>query len=85
LTRRSKKARAQIERDEAAMALRRAAFALGERVTHPIFGAGTVVAVNAAEMYYSIQFDRLGTERAIQFGGILKRDGHGGASGDANR
>jgi DNA helicase-2/ATP-dependent DNA helicase PcrA len=67
-------ARAQIKRDEAAMALRQAAFAAGERVTHPVFGAGTVIAVNAAEMCYSIQFDRLGTERAIQFGRILQRE-----------
>ena len=67
-------ARVQIKRDEAAMALRQAAFAVGERVTHPVFGAGTVVAVNAAEMCYSIQFDRLATERAILFGGLLERD-----------
>jgi DNA helicase-2/ATP-dependent DNA helicase PcrA len=69
------RARGEIRLSEAAMALRQAAFAAGERVTHPVFGTGTVVAVNAAEMCYSIQFDRLGTERAIQFGGILKRDG----------
>jgi DNA helicase-2/ATP-dependent DNA helicase PcrA len=72
-------ARREIGRDEAAMALRQAAFAIGERVKHPVFGAGTVVAVNAGQMCYSIQFDRLETERAIQFGGILQRDGQGRA------
>jgi DNA helicase-2/ATP-dependent DNA helicase PcrA len=74
-------ARREIRRDEAAMALRQAAFAVGERVTHPVFGAGTVIAVNAAEMCYSIQFDRLRTERAIQFGGLLERDDCGASHG----
>jgi DNA helicase-2/ATP-dependent DNA helicase PcrA len=66
-------ARAHIRLDEATMALRRAAFAAGERVAHPVFGAGTIVAVNAAALCYAIQFDKLKTERAIQFNAPLER------------
>ncbi|MDR0577656.1 MAG: ATP-binding domain-containing protein, partial [Candidatus Accumulibacter sp.] len=65
-------ARAYIQRDEAALALRRAAFARGERVVHPVFGAGAIVAVNADGLYYAIQFDGLKTERNIQFGSTLE-------------
>jgi DNA helicase-2/ATP-dependent DNA helicase PcrA len=72
-------ARSEIRLSEATMALRQAAFSVGDRVTHPVFGAGTVVAVSVSEMCYAIQFDRFGTERAIRFGGILQREGQGGA------
>jgi DNA helicase-2/ATP-dependent DNA helicase PcrA len=60
-------ARAYICLDEAAMNARRAAFAPGERVLHPVFGAGKIVAVNASELCYMILFDKLKTERAIRF------------------
>ncbi|GHU25891.1 DNA helicase [Betaproteobacteria bacterium] len=66
-------ARAYIQRDEAALALRRTAFAPGERVIHPVFGVGAIVAVNARELCYTILFDALKTERSIQFGATLDR------------
>ena len=66
-------ARAHIRLDEAAMALRRAVFVAGERVTHPVFGAGTIIAADTAALCYTIQFDRLKSERAIQFSAPLER------------
>lgn len=47
-------------------------FRVGERVEHPVFGPGTIMAVNMGESSYSILFDKLKTERGIQFGAKLK-------------
>ncbi|MDR1062723.1 MAG: UvrD-helicase domain-containing protein [Azoarcus sp.] len=61
-------ARACIHLDEAALDARRVVFAPGERVRHPVFGAGKIVAVDTRELCYMILFDGLKTERAIRFG-----------------
>jgi DNA helicase-2/ATP-dependent DNA helicase PcrA len=66
-------ARACIQRDEAALTLRHAAFAPNERVMHPVFGPGTIIAVSPGELCYTILFDALKTERSIQFGVTLIR------------
>jgi DNA helicase-2/ATP-dependent DNA helicase PcrA len=60
-------ARAHIRFDEATLSARRAVFAVGERVVHPVFGAGKIVAVDTRELCYMILFDKLKTERAIRF------------------
>ena len=39
----------------------------GERVKHPVFGAGTIEEVDLENSAYIIQFDRLPTTRAIAF------------------
>ena len=44
-----------------------AAFAVGDRVRHAVFGNGTVLAANADEKCYSIRFDGMETPRAIAF------------------
>ena len=43
-------------------------FSTGERVTHPIMGAGVIIAIKPEEGCYAIQFDALATERNIRFG-----------------
>lgn len=48
-------------------------FGAGDRVTHPAFGAGTVLTVNAKTLTYKIKFDSLATERDIQFRAPLTR------------
>ncbi|GHU57016.1 DNA helicase [Clostridia bacterium] len=48
-------------------------FSRNDRVSHPAFGLGTVLEVNTAELCYTIRFDNLATERAIQFGGKLSK------------
>ena len=40
---------------------------IGERVKHPVFGVGTITAVNEKALSYRIKFDRLDTERDILF------------------
>ncbi|TKI07771.1 ATP-dependent helicase [Martelella alba] len=47
-----------------------ARYAVGERVAHPVFGAGTVMAVQQKDRYYTIKFDALPTERNIQFAAL---------------
>ena len=42
-------------------------FNVGDRVSHPVFGQGTIEAVNAKDLIYRIQFDNLATARDIQF------------------
>jgi DNA helicase-2/ATP-dependent DNA helicase PcrA len=64
-------AKRSILRGEQNQKSRQALFAPGDRVTHPAFGTGTVTEVNAAELFYSIRFDALKTERAIRFGTSL--------------
>ncbi|WP_413733094.1 ATP-dependent helicase [Sodalis sp. RH20] len=48
-------------------------FRAGDRVSHGVFGCGTVIAVDGYESAYSIKFDGLPTERSIQFGAPLIR------------
>lgn len=43
----------------------------GDRVRHPVFGAGTIAAVDLTGMCYAVKFDMLGTERSIRFGANL--------------
>ncbi|MDR1336889.1 MAG: UvrD-helicase domain-containing protein [Tannerella sp.] len=64
-------ARSYIRREEEALNRRRATFAAGDRVVHPVFGQGTVMAVYFDEACYGILFDSLKTERSIHFGGNL--------------
>lgn len=47
-------------------------FQTGSRVDHPVFGPGTITAVNAGESNYSILFDAFKTERNIQFSAKLE-------------
>ena len=44
-----------------------AAFAVGDRVRHAVFGNGTVLVANADEKCYSIRFDGMETPRTIAF------------------
>lgn len=48
-------------------------FKLGDRIEHPVFGPGTITTVNLSESSYSILFDKLKTERGIQFGAKIKK------------
>ena len=41
--------------------------AVGQRVKHGIFGCGVVVDVDAAKAAHIVQFDKIGTPRAISF------------------
>ena len=61
--------RAQDRRlDEAEPAAR---FSVGDRVTHPIFGEGTVQGVDATQSAYQIFFDGLDTPRTLAFKAAL--------------
>ena len=42
-------------------------FSPGDRVVHPIFGAGQVVGIDADRSAYEIKFDSMGTTRSIAF------------------
>ena len=44
-----------------------AAFAVGDRVRHAVFGDGTVLAADSDEKCYTIRFDGMETPRAIAF------------------
>lgn len=48
-------------------------FKVDDRIEHPVFGPGTISAVNISESSYSILFDKLKTERGIQFGAKIKK------------
>ena len=48
-----------------------ARFAVGARVRHTVFGAGTVVAVDTDKRAYEIRFDTLATNRTLSFGCAL--------------
>ena len=52
----------------------RAAFAAGDRVRHPIMGAGTVVAVDEDKGAHIVQFDGAATPRAISFKAKLESE-----------
>ncbi len=49
------------------------AFRKGERIDHIIFGPGTIQEIRMNESVYIILFDRLKTERSIQFGAKLNK------------
>jgi DNA helicase-2/ATP-dependent DNA helicase PcrA len=51
-----------------ALTHRRPVFGAGDRVAHPVFGAGTVTELRFHEGCYVIRFDALTTERSICFG-----------------
>ena len=46
-------------------------FGVGDRVTHPVFGEGTIIAVNEDALNYEIDFDKLEGTRRIQFRAIM--------------
>lgn len=48
-------------------------FRTGDRVEHQVFGPGTVMSVNLNESSYSILFDKLKTERGMQFSAKLTK------------
>ena len=48
-------------------------FEAGERVRHPVFGEGTITALDEKAMSYLVKFDSLETERRIRFDGKLER------------
>jgi DNA helicase-2/ATP-dependent DNA helicase PcrA len=67
------KARRHIEYDEEKLLRMQSLFQAGDRVTHQVFGAGTVTDVKPAEMCYVIRFDALATERNVLFGAGLAK------------
>ncbi|WP_413734078.1 ATP-dependent helicase [Sodalis sp. RH21] len=46
-------------------------FQPGDRVSHPVFGSGTIQAVHGHESAYAVKFDGLPTERNMQFSAPL--------------
>lgn len=46
-------------------------FAIGARVEHPVFGQGTITAVDNFKQNYTITFDKLPTPRTMRFGAPL--------------
>jgi DNA helicase-2/ATP-dependent DNA helicase PcrA len=46
-------------------------FEIGTRIRHPVFGDGTITAVDLEKSNYVIQFQNLSTERTIRFGANL--------------
>lgn len=48
-----------------------ARFSAGARVEHPVFGTGTITAVDAAAHTYTITFDKLSTARTMRYGAPL--------------
>jgi DNA helicase-2/ATP-dependent DNA helicase PcrA len=64
------KAHRHIEYDEEKLQRMQSLFQVGERVAHPVFGAGTITAVKGTEMCYVIKFDGLATERNVVFGAV---------------
>ncbi|MDR1080958.1 MAG: UvrD-helicase domain-containing protein [Deltaproteobacteria bacterium] len=50
------------------------AFVAGDRVVHPSFGRGEILAVKMREGSYSIKFDALSTARDISFAALLSKE-----------
>ncbi len=48
-------------------------FVVGDRVQHPVFGPGTVIAVDLKNTSYTIRFDDLPTERTLRLGIKLEK------------
>ncbi len=69
-------ARAQsfISYDEQRLDKLRTLFHEGDRVKHPVFGAGTIILVNANACCYTIKFEGMTTERSIQFAARLEAE-----------
>jgi DNA helicase-2/ATP-dependent DNA helicase PcrA len=68
-------ARLHIEYSEQALQNERRRFSPGDRIVHPVFGSGEVVGIERAASCYRVRFDRLATERNIQFGANLAKAG----------
>lgn len=62
-----------IDYDEKRLSQMKNLFSPGDRVVHPVFGAGTVVLTNEKASCYTIKFDSLSTERSIQFAAKLEK------------
>ena len=72
-----------FDEDESLGAVKKAPtaeFAVGDRVMHKIFGAGTVSAVDKKNFCYEISFDKFATPRSIQFDFPLIRHSRGGGN-----
>ncbi len=46
-------------------------FKVGSRVGHPVFGLGTIIAVDSQKQNFTIQFDKITTTRNLRFGAPL--------------
>ncbi len=46
-------------------------FKVGSRVEHPVFGLGTIIAVDSQKQNFTIQFDKITTTRNLRFGAPL--------------
>ncbi len=49
-------------------------FNVGDEVTHPVFGEGTIVSVNEEAQNYDIDFKKLEGIRRIQFRAVMKKE-----------
>ena len=62
-----------IAYDEERLAKMRTLFNVGDRVRHPAFGDGTIKLINNSAFCYVIKFDKIATDRSIQFAAKLER------------
>ncbi len=62
-----------IRHDEARLEVLRTLLKPGDRVSHPTFGEGKILLVNAGASCYTVKFDSLQTERNILFSAGLKK------------
>ncbi|MBO4320382.1 MAG: UvrD-helicase domain-containing protein [Treponema sp.] len=62
-----------ITYDEKRLASMRTLFSVGDRVRHKTFGDGTITLVNANAFCYMVKFDKIETERSIQFSAKLEK------------
>ncbi|MCH5291634.1 MAG: UvrD-helicase domain-containing protein [Treponema sp.] len=62
-----------IAYDEERLKAMRTMLSAGDRVSHPIFGSGTIALVNPNASCYIVKFDGMETERSIQFTAKLER------------
>jgi DNA helicase-2/ATP-dependent DNA helicase PcrA len=49
-------------------------FAIGDSISHPILGKGIITAIDLVSKTYSIQFEKIGTERSIGFRVSLQKN-----------
>ena len=66
-------AKKRIEYSEELLRGRQRRFEPGDKVFHPVFGAGEIIGVNQAGSSYRVLFERLKTERSIQFAAPLEK------------
>ncbi|MDE6206377.1 MAG: UvrD-helicase domain-containing protein [Muribaculaceae bacterium] len=52
-------------------ATEKGAFAVGDRVEHPVFGVGTISVVDGIRQKYTVMFDSLSSSRSLRFGAPL--------------